>query len=122
FNGEFWRGDIKLISKNKKEIDFFLSSGPIKNGKGELIAVYGIHTDITDRKASENALFEAFKENETILESITDGFFTVDSNWIIKYWNKGAEMLLNTKREDVLGKNLWKAFPDAKKLSSYPNY
>jgi PAS domain S-box-containing protein len=122
FNGEFWRGDIKLISKNKKEIDFFLSSGPIKNEKGELIAVYGIHTDITDRKAAEKSIFDAFKEKETILESITDGFFTVDSNWIIKYWNKEAETLLKTKREDVLGKNLWKAFPDAKKLNSYPNY
>jgi PAS domain-containing protein len=50
---------------------------------------------------------DARKRITSILESITDGFFALDSQWQITYLNKRAEQLLRRKREDLLGKNMW---------------
>jgi PAS domain S-box-containing protein len=50
----------------------------------------------------------------SILESITDGFTTVDRNWYFTYVNEEAARLLQTPREDLLGKQVWQeAFPEA---------
>jgi PAS domain S-box-containing protein len=45
-----------------------------------------------------------------ITETITNGFFTVDRNWMVKYWNKAAEKLLDVAAQDIVGKNLWEKF------------
>jgi PAS domain-containing protein len=47
-----------------------------------------------------------------VAEIITNGFFTVDPQWIVRHWNKEAEILLGVKRKDILGKNLWEEFAD----------
>ncbi len=77
---------------------------------------------INDRKAAEKALKEAFKEKDTILESIGDAFFALDKNRIVTYWNKMAEQLLKINREDIIGKNLWDVFPDTLPDSILTNY
>jgi|GEM_PF-5394532 len=51
---------------------------------------------------------------ENILESISDGFFILDNNLVVTYFNKPAEKLLGRKKKDILGKNLFNAFPEAK--------
>jgi PAS domain S-box-containing protein len=45
-----------------------------------------------------------------ISETIVNGFFTVDSKWTVKYWNRAAEKLLGVLAKDIVGKNLWAEF------------
>lgn len=111
-SGEHWRGDVELITKDGKHLSFFLSGGPIYNDKDQLIAYYGIYTDITTRKEAEQHLQIAFDEKNRILESIGDGFFTMDKNWYITYWNKQAEQILHKKREDAVGYMLWDIYDE----------
>ena len=61
-------------------------------------------------------------EKNKILESIGDAFFAVDKNWVVTYWNKEAEKVLSKKREDIVGKNLWEEYSDAKSLRFYSKY
>jgi PAS domain S-box-containing protein len=56
---------------------------------------------------------EARRELSNILESISDAFFAVDREWRFTYVNKSAEELWSRARGDLLGKNLWKEFPQA---------
>jgi diguanylate cyclase (GGDEF)-like protein/PAS domain S-box-containing protein/putative nucleotidyltransferase with HDIG domain len=49
----------------------------------------------------------------TTLESISDAFFALDSNWNFTYVNTQAESLLEKRRTELLGKNIWKMFPGA---------
>jgi len=50
----------------------------------------------------------------TILESITDGFTTVDHNWCFTYVNEEAGRLLQKNHQELLGKQVWQeAFPEA---------
>ncbi|HMH22480.1 MAG TPA: PAS domain-containing protein [Puia sp.] len=43
-------------------------------------------------------------------ESFSNGFFTVDQDWIVKYWNKTTESLLGVQAKDIIGNNLWETF------------
>jgi PAS domain S-box-containing protein len=49
-----------------------------------------------------------------ILESMSDGFISMDKQLVVIYFNKAAEEMLGRNREEVLGKNLFDAFPEAK--------
>lgn len=67
-------------------------------------------------------LQNALREKSHILESIDDAFFAVDKNWIVTYWNKKAEYILGTKKEDILGKNLWSIYQKEKASIFYDFY
>jgi len=64
-----------------------------------------------ERKKSEKELVNYSHQITNILESITDGFITIDKRWMVQYWNKEAEILLGVSRKDVIGKPVWNAFP-----------
>lgn len=57
-----------------------------------------------------------------ILESITDGFYAVDRDWTVTYWNKEAERILQRSRESIIGMNLWKAYPIEEHEALYTVY
>ncbi|RKS50564.1 PAS domain S-box-containing protein [Gillisia mitskevichiae] len=121
-DGKPWSGDIQLINASENVLDYQFSGGPVFNQNNELIAIYGIHTDITDRKNYENELKRFNDRVNNILESITDGFFSMTRNWIITYFNTEAERLLRIPKETIINKNLWEYFPDAKTSISFKNY
>lgn len=62
------------------------------------------------------------KRIETILESFTDGFFEVDSQWMVTYWNRTAEGILNMPKAQIIGRNLWEVYPEAIDLLFYTEY
>jgi PAS domain S-box-containing protein len=48
---------------------------------------------------------------EAILESITDAFFAVSSEWRFTYVNRHAEQILGREPDDLLGKIIWEEYP-----------
>jgi len=57
-----------------------------------------------------------------VFERITDAFFALDLEWHFLYLNGEAETLLQQNRADLLGKNVWEAFPAAKSTNFYYQY
>lgn len=47
------------------------------------------------------------------LESIDDGFMSLNPHWCCMYVNRSAESILHKKRGDLLEKNIWEVFPEA---------
>ncbi len=47
---------------------------------------------------------------ETILESISDGVFTVDHDWRITSFNRAAEEITGTPRNEAVGRFCWEVF------------
>lgn len=47
---------------------------------------------------------------DIILESISDGVFTVDHQWRITSFNRAAEHITGIHRQDALGKHCWDVF------------
>jgi len=48
--------------------------------------------------------------NDIILESISDGVFTVDDDWVITSFNRAAEEITGTPREEAVGRYCWEVF------------
>ena len=76
-----------------------------------------INTNGVTRTGSNNG-----SPRKPITEIITNGFFTVDKKWTVKYWNKAAERLLGVQSKDIVGKNLWQKFAGAIPLDFYAVY
>ncbi|NNG00039.1 MAG: sigma 54-interacting transcriptional regulator [Desulfobacteraceae bacterium] len=47
---------------------------------------------------------------DIILESISDGVFTVDPEWRIMSFNRAAEMITGIPREEAIGRHCWEVF------------
>jgi PAS domain S-box-containing protein len=47
---------------------------------------------------------------EIILESISDGVFTVDQNWRIMSFNRAAEKITGISRKEAIGRHCWDVF------------
>jgi PAS domain S-box-containing protein len=59
---------------------------------------------------------------KSITETITNGFFIVNREWTVKYWNKAAEKIFGIPAKDILGKNIWKEFAGIIPLDFYEFY
>ncbi|WP_416149128.1 EAL domain-containing protein [Salipaludibacillus sp. HK11] len=69
-----------------------------------------IHEKLIDEKKQR---IEVLTSSRKILESISDAFFSVDETFAFTYMNNEAKRLLGRKtNENLIGKNLWKEFPD----------
>ncbi|MFC0134913.1 EAL domain-containing protein [Massilia eurypsychrophila] len=75
-------------------------------------AMAGTLADLTGVKRSKAALRALSRKLVTTLESMTDAFYMLDNDWRFTYLNSEAERLLQQRRDELLGKVLWKAFPD----------
>ncbi|MCP9494686.1 MAG: PAS domain S-box protein [Pyrinomonadaceae bacterium MAG19_C2-C3] len=73
--------------------------------------LYATARDITEQKRIVLALAQSNQRVVTILESITDAFFTLNHEWQFTYLNQQAEPLVQRTREELLGKSIWEAFP-----------
>jgi PAS domain S-box-containing protein len=95
----------------------------------EVTGVYVIAKDITTTTLIKTQLEEQRKKLDeyhtqmsNILESITDGFFAVDRNWIVTYWNKEAETILHLPRESIMGQNFLDTFQNVLGAEAYDFY
>ncbi|WP_198673009.1 PAS domain-containing protein [Algoriphagus litoralis] len=60
-----------------------------------------------DRKENLDKIREALDTRDSLVESIGDSFYAIDTNYRVTYWNNVVEKLTGIKRELILGKNLW---------------
>jgi diguanylate cyclase (GGDEF)-like protein/PAS domain S-box-containing protein len=69
--------------------------------------IYATARDVTERHRTRLALEQAHTQVRTILESIEDGFFSVNTKWEITYANTLAAAFVGVDRDASLGKVLW---------------
>ena len=97
----------------------------LRDEEGTLRGFAKVTRDMTARKAAEDRerllIREqaARKQATNILESISDAFFSVDHEWRFTYINSKAEERWARSREELLGKNIWDAFPQAEGSQSH---
>jgi PAS domain S-box-containing protein len=106
--------DIRFRTKEGKSIWTLMSARPIFMEK-QFAGALDMFSDVTERRAAEEAAIAARNRLTTILDSISDGFMTIDKSWNVSYLNRELIQiltLLGKAPEDVIGKNLWDLFPD----------
>ncbi|MBI4334895.1 MAG: MEDS domain-containing protein [Chloroflexi bacterium] len=102
-------GAIKRETFKQEEIDF------MKTVSDHVAAAM-------ERKRTYQALEESYQKLSDMLHSIRDGFFALDDELKVTYFNPAAEQLLNRKAGEVLGQKLFDAFPEARGSIFEQNY
>lgn len=128
---------FRKASKNAPEtyMDFGRWRHIRKNGEIFYVHIYAHTTEFQGKKArfvlavdidqkvsTETELKKKEQEITSILESTTDGFYAVNRNWEVTYFNKTAEQVLGRSREEVIGKNIWDFFPASREGKFYTEY
>ena len=101
-----------LLAKDGREIPIDDSGAPIRNGSGQMLGVVLVFRDITERRRAEDLLASSNAKIRDVLESITDGFLSLDGNWNFEYANSAAEKILGRRKEQLLGRTIWQDFPE----------
>lgn len=99
-----------------------VSAYPAFDDAGRVRKWYGSALDIHAQKELESELRRSKAKLENTLESITDGFFTLDDAWRFTYFNSAAERQTGKQREKVLGQFIWKVFPEIVGTASEREY
>ncbi|MDZ7842736.1 MAG: EAL domain-containing protein [Gammaproteobacteria bacterium] len=86
---------------------------PVRNGRGDIVRVQGAFQDVSVRKAAEQEKDRLEERTRSILESITDAFYTLDNEWRFRYVNTACEAIIERSRKELIGRSIWEAFPDA---------
>jgi PAS domain S-box-containing protein len=120
-SGKSWKEDLEIYT-HKGNIKWVRTIGKAEFVDGKCVKVYGSFQDIDASKKAELEIRKLYEEKNTILESIGDAFFTVNKNWIVTYWNNHAEKMLQTPKNEIVGKNLWKIFADSIDSTSFKKY
>jgi PAS domain S-box-containing protein len=102
----------------------FLPTQASKRGKSKVEAAFAVLIlhDITDRKKAEAALEESEKRYRGLVETTTDAIVSLDLDTNIESWNKGAEVTLGYKAEEVVGKPMSLLVPNEFRDSCQKNF
>ncbi|GAA4022593.1 hypothetical protein GCM10022409_02940 [Hymenobacter glaciei] len=109
--GHTVRYNAAAINADGQEITLSVTKTPlIMNGK--IIGIHVAALDTTAFTAAQEELAHLAEQHLTILESITGGVLSFDTQWNLIYINREAERLFGIAREAQLGKNIWQIFPE----------
>jgi len=103
--GEVFRGVSAYFWADGTERVVDFACMPIKDETGVVQFVVPTGMDITERVRAEREV-----RATEILESIPDGYFSLDRQWRFSYVNAAAQRLLERTTRDVLGRVIWEAF------------
>lgn len=93
---------------------YLLSVSRMIRWSDDRIVKLGACIDISDQKRAEVELTTAKNHLSMLLESISDGFLALDGTLTLTYMNSASERLLGRAKDEVMGKYLFDAFPEAK--------
>jgi PAS domain-containing protein len=110
--------DFRYRRKDGSTLWTIVSTSQILDERGQFMGAIAMITDITLRKQAEEERIQllnkeqAAKEQITnTLESISDAFVALDSEWRYTYVNTRAEQFFQKPREELIGKIVWEVFP-----------
>ncbi|WP_226040126.1 PAS domain-containing protein [Natrinema sp. DC36] len=77
---------------------------------------------IADVLASAVENERAHAEREELFGRISDAFFALDEEWRFTYFNERAHELINPEGRELVGANIWAAFPEASERAFKSEY
>ncbi|RZJ33478.1 MAG: PAS domain S-box protein [Flavobacterium sp.] len=111
--GKSWNLELEIITGNGNS-RWVRTIGEAEFLNGHCIKLFGSIQNIHAQKSIEIELAELLFEKNLILQSLGDAFIVLNKNWEVLYFSDVAEIFLRKKSENVIGRNIWDIFPDAK--------
>ena len=113
-NGTPFDLELQIVTAGERRIWVRSFGEAGRDARGVIRRVQGALQDITDQKKSAEQMKLLASQLTTTFESITDAFFTLDADWRCTYINREAERILQKTRAEMVGRDIWCTFPDAR--------
>lgn len=105
--------------KGGQLIDVQITSHRLTSGRKNNVMV--LANDVTDLKRLEAERNDYLARLEDTLNSISDGFLTIDRHWNIGMVNSMHEVISGYKKQDIVGRNFLELWPKAGNSAFYAN-
>lgn len=113
--------EIEIVFEKQGRRIFDITKIPVELNKA-IVGIYTIAKDVTAVTTSHNIIRQQTRKLNTIFESITDAFFTLDTDWNFTYINSEFDRLLHTDRLKLIGHSIWEVFPKEYNKSFFQHY
>lgn len=70
--------------------------------QGRVLRIIGLNWDVTEREEAMRLIQANLKEREATLNAVTEGFFALDAEGALQYWNPAAAQMLGLKTGPAL--------------------
>ena len=77
---------------------------PLRDASGRIHGVFGISTDITDRKRTEQALRDSEDRTRSIIDTALDAVITMNEAGVVTGWNAQAESTFGWTVDEAIGR------------------
>ena len=105
--GNTFRGEVRLRRKSGEIFPAYVICIPLRDRKGEPMAMVGAARDLTEEK-EVNRLREF---NENIITSLNDGIQIIDKDGLITFTNRRFEEIVGRSRDELIGRH-YQSFMD----------
>lgn len=111
--GQVYDETLQIVTATGRPVWVRAIGEPERDSEGNIIAIQGAFQDVSELVKERDRSEGLSRRLADTLESISDAFFTLDHEWRFTFLNSQAEILLDRRREALLGKVVWDEFPDA---------
>ncbi|MBP1966821.1 PAS domain-containing sensor histidine kinase [Paenibacillus aceris] len=73
---------------------------------GQVVGVYAILKDLTEVKEQKKVIDKLYKQNQLILNSVSEGIYGIDMSGRTIFWNQAAEAITGWKVDEMLGRQI----------------
>jgi PAS domain S-box-containing protein len=74
---------------------------------------YGTSVDVDDQMRLQHEARTLADRLTATMESVGDAILILDGQWRVVFINRHGEILLDARREQLIGQNVWSVFPEA---------
>ncbi|MGV3571073.1 MAG: sensor histidine kinase [Ramlibacter sp.] len=121
-NGTPFDLELQALDRRRQRVWVRVIGAAVRGPANEIVGVQGAFQDIHAAKAAAEADRQRAQRMLTTLDSLTDGFITLDRSWRITYVNPAAEAGVDRCAAELVGLDFWDAFPAARDSVFEENY
>lgn len=109
--GSSWVGETDVRAKDGRLVPCLVRADIIRDEQGRAMGIFGIFTDITERRRAQHQLDEQRQRLEVTLQSIGDAVITTDVEGRVVLLNPVAQQMTGLMQKDAAGRPLTEVLP-----------